>query len=212
MASTSDTETKPRPTRTRTRLDPEKRRAQLVACAVAAAAEHGLARVTQSQVAARAGVSVSAVYSYFRTREDLTAAIAEAVGSFLLGLLDDMPGGIHGTYAELVDMAHAFADAADETPDLMKVWLDWSTGVEAADWPGYITLLTRINRTTAAIVADGQARGDVADNVDALTAARLINGGAHTIALMKFSGASPDDLDRFIRRMVGGALGLPVES
>ena len=43
---------------TRTRLAPEARKAQLLDCALAAFAEHGVARATHSHVAERAGVSI----------------------------------------------------------------------------------------------------------------------------------------------------------
>ena len=69
----------------RTRLPPEQRRTQLLTCAIAAAAEHGLARVTHAHVAERAGVSVSAVHSYFRTRDDLVGATLAEVEAYLSG-------------------------------------------------------------------------------------------------------------------------------
>ena len=69
--------------RRRTRLDPHDRRAQLLACSVAVFAEYGVARATHSQVAMKAGTSVSAVYSYFRTRQDLTIATLTEVERYL---------------------------------------------------------------------------------------------------------------------------------
>ncbi|MGL4543795.1 MAG: helix-turn-helix domain-containing protein, partial [Polymorphobacter sp.] len=68
----------------RTRLAPEDRRVQLVVHAIACFADHGIARATQAQVAERAGVSVSAVYSYFRTRADLVDAVLETVAVMIV--------------------------------------------------------------------------------------------------------------------------------
>ena len=77
----------------RTRLSPEARRAQLLECALAAFAEHGVARATHSHVAERAGVSVPAVHSYFRTRDDLVAAVLSEVEAYLLEIVSSSLGG-----------------------------------------------------------------------------------------------------------------------
>ena len=59
----------------RTRLDPEQRRAEVLDQAVAAFAEHGFARTTFADVAARSGLSKGAVYHYFETKEALFEAV-----------------------------------------------------------------------------------------------------------------------------------------
>jgi len=186
----------------RTRLLPEERRAQLLVCAVAAFAEHGVARATHSHVAERAGVSVSAVHSYFRTREDLVAAVLGEVEAFLMAtsaaaLAADLP-----VQDALVTLARRFSRAASEQADLIKVWLDWSTGVRADVWPHYLEVLDRLQDLAQKIFARGKREGLMPENLNVRAAARLYIGGGHTVALMQFAGASRRDLDIFIDQLV----------
>src|SRR5690606_11654369 len=102
---------------------------------IAAFAEHGLGRATHSHVAKRAGVSVPAVHSYFRTRDDLVAAVLDEVEAFLLKLNSEtLSNSQFGVREALELLATRFAREALEKPDIVKVWLDWSTGVRADVW------------------------------------------------------------------------------
>lgn len=191
----------------RTRLDPERRRSQLVDCAVAAFAEHGVARATHSHVAARADVSVSTVYAYFRTREDLVLATLAEVEAFLDRIIGQTQVGEGTAFDELVALAHAFATVARDTPSLVIVWLDWSTSVGSSTWPAYLELLERLHTAACATIRRGQRLGNVARSINAATAARLYIGGGHTIALMEFEGVSRRELNRFVEQMVSGVVG-----
>src|SRR5690606_8975199 len=98
----------------RTRLAPSARRAQLLECALAAFAEHGVARATHSHVAERAGVSVPAVHSYFRTREDLVAAVLDEVEAYLLDIVSSSLGGPKAVPEALEALAVNFSRDAIE--------------------------------------------------------------------------------------------------
>lgn len=77
----SDTEAK-----TPRRMAPEQRRAQLVAAALASAAEHGYAGLSLDDVGERAGVTRNLLYHYFpRGRLDLYLAALERAGDELTG-------------------------------------------------------------------------------------------------------------------------------
>jgi len=54
------------------KLSPEKRREQLIDCAIEIYVNHGIEGARRSNVALKAGVSVPTVYAYFDTRESLT--------------------------------------------------------------------------------------------------------------------------------------------
>lgn len=188
----------------RTRLLPEERRAQLLACGLAAFAEHGVARATHSQVAERAGVSVSAVHSYFRTREDLVAAILGEVETFLISVAMDSLLRKAPVGDLLMTLATHFADAAAEKPDLIKVWLDWSTGVRADVWPHYTEILDQLHDMAQKVFARGKREGLMPERLNTRAAARLYIGGGHTVALMQFAGAGRRDIDIFIGQLVRG--------
>lgn len=188
----------------RTRLAPADRRAQLLGHAVACFAEHGVARATQAQVAARAHVSVSAVYSYFRTRADLVEAVLGLVADSITAMVE-VAVALPGSAEEVLTvLARQTADMAEDQPELVRVWLDWSAGVRADTWPQFVALQSRLHRLVAAILA----RHPGADRADPrlASAARLFVGGAHTLALMRFENAGDAARDIFVSQMVGGAL------
>lgn len=187
----------------RTRLSPNDRRAQLVATAVACFADHGVARATQAQVAQRAGVSVSAVYSYFRTRADLVDAVLDNVAETIVAMVEDAVAAPGGPAEVLTALATRTADMAVAEPDSVRVWLDWSTGVRADVWPRFLVLQRRLHGLVESVLVRG---GDPAAAPAITSAARLFVGGAHTLALMRFENVSEAELGIFIDQMVCGVV------
>jgi len=185
----------------RTRLLPADRRAQLVGHAIACFADHGIARATQAQVAERAGVSVSAVYSYFRTRADLVAAVLEAVAAAIVTMVQAADAPSAPVREALTTLARHTADMAVDQPDAVRVWLDWSTGVRADVWPQFLALQGQLQAHVRAVLAR-----EAPDSPALNSAARLFVGGAHTLALMRFEQVSAAELALFIDQMVGGTL------
>ncbi len=196
----------------RTRLQPEERKAQLLGCAVAAFAEHGVARATHSHVAERAGVSVSAVHSYFRTRDDLVQATLGEVEAYLVDIVSTSLGGRRPVFETLMTLATRFAADAREKPDMIKVWLDWSTGVGAEVWPRYLDVLDRLHRMARKVFARGKREGLLARDLNTGAAARIYIGGGHTVALMRFAGAGRHEVDLVIDQLVKGVMGIGMDA
>ena len=192
----------------RTRLSPDDRRAQLLGHAIACFADHGIARATQAQVAARAGVSPSAVYSYFRTRADLVAAVLEAVEMAIATMVEDALATPESepAFDALTRLATQTADMALHEPDTVRVWLDWSTGVRANVWPRFLLLQSRLQGLVESVLVP--PGDDVATQAElrVKSAARLFVGGAHTLALMRFENVCESELGLFIDHMVNGVL------
>lgn len=196
----------------RTRLSPEARKAQLLECALAAFAEHGVARATHSHVAERAGVSIPAVHSYFRTRDDLVAAVLGEVETYLIGVVSDSLGGPKDVREALILLATRFARAAREKPDVIKVWLDWSTGVRANVWPHYMEVLDQLHEIAQKVFARGKKEGVLPASLNVKAAARIYIGGGHTVALMQFSGAGRRDLETLIDQLVTSVMGVGMDA
>ena len=190
----------------RTRLLPDDRRAQLICHAVACFADHGIARATQAQVAARADVSVSAVYSYFRTRADLVAAVLEFVETTIAAMVIDALAAPLPALEALTNLAGRTADMALHEPDTVRVWLDWSTGVRANVWPQFLTLQSRLRVLVEEVLVRAGGNGSAPEEQLVKSAARLFVGGAHTLALMRFENVSETELNLFIDQMVAGVL------
>jgi TetR/AcrR family hemagglutinin/protease transcriptional regulator len=195
----------------RTRLAPEVRRSQLLECALAAFAEHGVARATHSHVAERAGVSVPAVHSYFRTREDLVAAVLGEVETYLIEIVSRSLGGPKSVSEALTELAVNFARDAKDKPDMIKVWLDWSTGVRADVWPRYMDVLERLHGIARKVLERGKREGVIPQGLNVKAAARVYLGGGHTVALMQFSDATSREFEAVIDHLVRAAMGMGVE-
>jgi TetR/AcrR family hemagglutinin/protease transcriptional regulator len=181
----------------------------LLDCAVAVFAEHGIARATHSQVAARAGVSMAAVHAYFRARADLVDAVLAEVEAYLLTMTAETLRPCQPPQAALLALARRFAADARLRPALIRVWLDWSTGVRDGVWPRYLALLDQLHARTRAVLRAGQASGDIPAGADITAAARLFIGGGHTVALMQFAGASPAEVEATIVLLVRGLVSRP---
>ena len=186
----------------RTRLTPEARRAQLLLCTIEALAEYGVARATHSHVAERAGVSVSAVHSYFRTRNDLVSAGLDAVEIFLVSNVEMSLGEGRGVREALMRLSTEFARIARDNPDIIKVWLDWSTGVRADTWPRYVEMLSRLHRMAENVFARGKREGLMSADLNVKAAARLYIGDGHTLALSQFAGVTKREMDILTAQIV----------
>lgn len=186
------------------RMPPKARRSQLLPCAIAAVAAMGIERATHAQVARLAGVSVPTVFVYFPTREDLISAVLREVAR----ALDDFAGAtfaLPDPAVRLTALARAFERAADEMPDVMRVWLDWSTAVRTAIWPRYLKVQERIVANVALAVRDHRAAALKPTPRD-IAVARMFVGSGHTIALMKLAGARQAEVDDLVDTIVAGTL------
>lgn len=192
------------------RLPPKERREQLLQCAIAAFADHGISRATHSHVADRAGTSVSTVHSYFRRREDLQQAVLNAVEEYLTGLVGSCLAGHEPVEVTLNRLATRFAAEASTNPDLIRVWLDWSTGVRQDVWPQYLDLLEDLHAKSKAVFARGIEEGVLSPQLNTTAAARLYIGGGHTLALMQFSKVSKHAMNTFTEQFVRSAMNVPV--
>ena len=93
--------------KSRRRRDPEERRAEILAAALALFSERGFAATRIEDVAARAGIAKGTVYLHFPDKEALFTSLASGMASPILERMeamaahDDMPGRlvITGLYA-----------------------------------------------------------------------------------------------------------------
>ncbi|MFN2377534.1 MAG: TetR/AcrR family transcriptional regulator [Candidatus Binatia bacterium] len=193
----------------RRRLTPEARRAELIAAALAVFARRGLGEARHAEIAAEAGASVPTVFFYFPTREALVAAVLDEVDSFLI----DMARQVHSIPKPadevMLDHIRAFADSVDSSPTHARIWLDWSTAVGEQAWQRYLDFLERMLAIVRTTLERGQREGNISRTADPDDQARLLVGSAHMLALMKFSGASPEKLEHFFGALMGAVIGGP---
>ena len=183
------------------RLHPKDRKQQLDHFIIKAVAQHGISRVTHSHVCVLAGVSVSTVHFYYKRRKDLVNAAIKQVEDFLIEMFAtnlEQDSEIDA----LTDLAAAFVKEGFENPDLIKVWLDWSAGINQSVWREYQDLLKRLHESVRQILARGKRKKILPKDFNTMAATRLYIGSGHTLQLMVFDGASKRDLSIFQKKYV----------
>lgn len=182
------------------------RHEQLLGCAVRVFARRGIGAGRHAEVAAEAGVAVPTVFAYFPSRELLVRSVLLEVDRFLIEMIESAVAAGGSASETLLRITRAFAEAVETRPDTLKVWLGWSTAVQDEIWPLYEDFQRRVVSAFVAVVRDGQARGELDDDLDVETAAYLVVGSAHMIAQMRFTKRDPERLQRYLETVIHGAL------
>ena len=203
--------TKPTPARSRqtrrvraVRLSPEKRKAQLIACAIRVFADNGIGHTNHAAVAAEANVSPSAVFVYFPSHDDLTEAVIDEVANFYSSSIIAPILEQQSAPESFETMLLAFADSIDTHRDIARVWLDWSTSIRSGTWPRFLEFKKRAEAIVRKAVKKGQAEGRVRSSISAIDGAELIVNLGHVIAQMKFSGSSRSRIRVAIKLVLEG--------
>lgn len=162
----------------------------LLAVAVQLFNEQGYDATSVADLARRLGLTKSALYHHFASKEELLAVALEAALGGLEAVLDQ-PGAREGAAS-----------------DRLRFVLTGATDVLVAQLPA-VTLLLRVRGNSAveqvalerrrvfdhrvtALVAEAQAEGSVRDDVDAAVAARLLFGMINSVVEWYRPGGSVD--------------------
>ena len=183
------------------RLHPRDRKEQLEKFVVKATAQYGISRVTHSHVAKLAGVSVSTIHYYFHKRQDLVASAIQQVEDYLIEIFT-VNLGQDSVVDAMTDLAAAFVKEGFGNPELIKVWLDWSAGINQSVWRDYQDLLEELHGRVRKVLARGKREKLLPNDFNTMAATRLYIGSGHTLQLMIFDGASKRDLVIFQKNML----------
>ena len=188
------------------KLSPEKRREQLIDCAIEIYANYGIEGARRSHVALRAGVSVPTVYAYFDGRESLTEAVLNRVESRITEIVWNAAaeGGL--AFDKILNVARAFSNTVERDSAIMKIWLDWSTAFENATWSLYEDLQSKVANLFCEIISNGQTSRELSPELDPEIAAYIIIGGGQMAAQMKLTSPAAIDIEVFLHQLVAGAL------
>jgi len=183
------------------RLHPRDRKEQLEKFVVKATAQYGISRVTHSHVAKLAGVSVSTIHYYFHKRQDLVASAIQQVEDYLIEIFT-VNLGQDSVVDAMTDLAAAFVREGFGNPELIKVWLDWSAGINQSVWRDYQDLLEELHGRVRKVLARGKREKLLPNDFNTMAATRLYIGSGHTLQLMIFDGSSKRDLSIFQKNML----------
>ena len=188
------------------KLSPEKRREQLIDCAIEIYVNHGIEGARRSHVALKASVSVPTVYAYFNTRESLTEAVLDRVETRITEIVWNAAAEDGLAFDKILNVARAFSNTVEQDSAIMKIWLDWSTAFENATWPLYEALQKRVANLFCEIIRVGQTSGELSPDLDPEIAAYIIIGGGQMAAQMKLTSPAALDIEVFLHQLVAGAL------
>jgi TetR/AcrR family transcriptional regulator len=147
------------------RISDEKRK-RVLESAKGAFARYGFAGTNVNRVAKTAGISVGALYKYFRTKEDLFLAIIEESHAFLEDTLNRIFDSEPDFFGKVEALLRVAIRSAQDDPDLIRLYVACTTeelAPLAEQLSGRIESLSaaRYTRMVADAVAAGQIRGDV---------------------------------------------------
>ena len=198
---------RPLPRERAARLDPGRRRALLLDTALRVFAARGLRAARHAEIAAAAGVSVSAVFFYFPTRAALVEAVIAEIDAFYVALVERALAGEAPAPAALLRLSRAFAASVDSHPGHARVWLDWSTAFGDDVWPRYRAFQARVVGVIAATIERAQRAGSVAPDLDPEGEALMLMGAAYIVVQMKITKRPQADIERFLRTLVRSTVG-----
>lgn len=191
------------PSERRRRGRPGYDREAVLAIAVAAFNEHGYDATTMGMLAGHLGLTKSAVYHHFASKEALLdAALDEALSGLEAALGDaraeSVPAGER--LVTLLDRAvHVLVDRLPYVTLLLRV--RGNSEVERRA----VARRRAFDKAVAAIVADAAAAGELRDDVDPAIAERLLFGMVNSIVEW-YRPEGPDDADQLAAALTTLAL------
>lgn len=183
-------------------LQPAQRREQLLDCALQVFAERGIGGARHARIAQVAGVATPTVFAYFPTREELVAGVLAEVHDRTVAMLRERSAASDTTRGRLAAILGSVVDFGSDRPDVMKVYLDWTTSSDADVRAQFLSSLEETLDVFRALVREGMAAGDLNPGIDPDDAAHFIFGACHMIAQMNFLDSPPARILMFATTMI----------
>ncbi len=194
MATTAENETTLTPERG------EATRERIVQAARELVIEHGYAGVNTTDVLDRAGVSRGGLYHHFDGKDQLMAAVVEAVERDLMVRLAAAVAEQPDPFSAISSGAQWYLDECVRSKELQRVGL--LEGRAALGWALWRETVGPYGLTTLAEALAAAMREGQIERADPTALAHLILAALHEAAAILLSAADPDDA----RLRVGGAV------
>jgi TetR/AcrR family transcriptional regulator len=201
----------------------EDKRQRVLFSAKKAFAQSGFMGANVNEIAKDAGISVGALYKYFRSKEDIFLAIIEASRERLESTLNAILEGEATFYGRVAAILRAAVDSSSADPDMVRIYIACTTQ-ELEPLAGGLAL--RIESAAAekysAMVARAREQGEIHPPCDDRTAAFCLDdlflslqfsyGSSYYHERLKiFLGGTipedPEDLVQALLAFIGMALG-----
>src|SRR5215211_553438 len=171
------------------------RREQILTAARACFRRNGFHSTSMQDVIAEAGLSIGAVYRYFKSKDELITAIAETVLDGADQMFDELAAQEPpDSLVKAMDRALAFIDSQTGPdgmfPLALQVWAEAQRDPVLADFVA--EKYTTIRRQFVALAARAQKGGELPQDADTAAVGAVLFGMLPGYALQRTLGAGPD--------------------
>lgn len=182
------------------KLETRLRQQQIAQAALDLAATSGLRRLRVGAVARRVGLSPSALYRHFPSKERMVDAALDLIEERLLANVEAVIAETDDPLERLRQLALRHARLIRENQAIPRVFFsdEVFAGVPARRARVY-GLISRYLGHVADMVRDGQVRGQIRREVDAATASRLFLGMVVPAAILWHMSEGSFDVTRHVR-------------
>ena len=176
----------------------QQRREQILQAAMLCFARQGYRATSMDDVVRESGLSVGAIYSYFHSKEDLFLALSDERSDQTLAYMNDVfrrPGPMAEKSRAAVD--YFFNILSDELLTLARVTVEFMSESAKSDRlkERQQERCERIRQFFRWMLAEGQASGEVREDVDVNAAAELIVALNQGLLLLSAAGLRGESLE-----------------
>ena len=178
-------------------LPAEERRSVTVETVLALAAEQNPSEITTAAIAGRMQLTQGALFRHFPTKEALWTAVMEWVAERLMQRIERAVADAPGPLAALRSMFLAHAGFVVEHPGVPRMMFGELQRAEASAPKRMAqTLIRRYGERVRALLAAGQAAGEVAADIDLDAATTLFIGTIQGLVMQSLLAGEPERISR----------------
>ncbi|MDP3164471.1 MAG: TetR/AcrR family transcriptional regulator [Hydrogenophaga sp.] len=155
-------------------------------------ARHGVEGVTMRQIAAELGCSSTTAYRYFKSREEILAAVRAAAFNRFCEVIENATRSSLDPRKSARNVGQAYLGFALESPDAYRMMFDVSQA-DVTGNPGLTEALARARRSMVAYVAPLIDVGILQGDKQAL--GQMLWASAHGLVMLRLSGIVADDAE-----------------
>ena len=178
-------------------LPAEERRSVTVETVLALAAEQNPSEITTAAISARMNLTQGALFRHFPSKEALWTAVMEWVAERLMQRIERAVADAPGPLAALRSMFLAHAGFVVEHPGVPRMMFGELQRAEASAPKRMAqTLIRRYGERVRALLAAGQAAGEVALDIDLDAATTLFIGTIQGLVMQSLLAGEPERISR----------------
>ena len=178
-------------------LPAEERRSVTVETVLALAAEQNPSEITTAAISARMNLTQGALFRHFPSKEALWTAVMEWVAERLMQRIERAVTEAPGPLAALRSVFLAHAGFVVEHPGVPRMMFGELQRAEASAPKRMAqTLIRRYGERVRALLAAGQAAGEVAADIDLDAATTLFIGTIQGLVMQSLLAGEPERISR----------------